>query len=296
MSNKKVTVFLVLGILVYVIYRGLNVFGIKNLNELYLNGTALENINYILQIIASIVMILGVVIAVWQYVLTSRCERTKISNDRVEKAVQLSEYYKDNILSNVSALRYVFKESGVADILGKIKPSDMVAFDSVELNDKLSPADIKELVHIMKSEKMAKIILYIDQVYNLNLDVAKYIDVLDEEEGEKKISVNKEGVLRQFMAQIVNDLLNNMEYFAMNFTHKVADETVVYQSLHQTYIEAVQLLYYDISKNNKPDGRQFYTNVVELYKVWYNKSRKKREVVAKGGRSISKGSSAKDID
>ncbi len=296
MSNKKVTVFLVLSILVYIIYRGLNVFEIKNLNELYLHRTALENINYILQIVTSVVMIIGVVIAVWQYVLTARCERTKISNERVEKAVQLSEYYKNNILSNVSALRYVFKESGVADILGKIKPADMVNFDSVELNDKLSPADIKELVQIMESEKMAKIILYVDQVYNLNLDVVKYIDVSDEEEGEKKISVNKEGVLRQFMSQIVNDLLNNMEYFAMNFTHKVADESVVYQSLHQTYIEAVQLLYYDISKNNKPDGRQFYTNVVELYKTWYNKSREKREVVARGGRSISKGSSAKDID
>lgn len=296
MSNKKVTVFLVLSILVYIIYRGLNVFEIKNLNELYLHRTALENINHILQIVASVVMIIGVVIAVWQYVLTARCERTKISNERVEKAVQLSEYYKNNILSNVSALRYVFKESGVADILGKIKPADMVNFDSVELNDKLSPADIKELVQIMESEKMAKIILYVDQVYNLNLDVVKYIDVSDEEEGEKKISVNKEGVLRQFMSQIVNDLLNNMEYFAMNFTHKVADESVVYQSLHQTYIEAVQLLYYDISKNNKPDGRQFYTNVVELYKTWYNKSREKREVVARGGRSISKASSAKDID
>ena len=296
MSNKKVTVFLVLSILVYIIYRGLNVFEIKNLNELYLHRTALENINHILQIVASVVMIIGVVIAVWQYVLTARCERIKISNERVEKAVQLSEYYKNNILSNVSALRYVFKESGVADSLGKIKPADMVNFDSVELNDKLSPADIKELVQIMKSEKMAEIILYVDQVYNLNLDVVKYIDVSDEKEGEKKISVNKEGVLRQFMSQIVNDLLNNMEYFAMNFTHKVADESVVYQSLHQTYIEAVQLLYYDISKNNKPDGRQFYTNVVELYKTWYNKSREKREVVARGGRSISKGSSAKDID
>ena len=296
MSNKKITVVLVLSILVYIIYRGLNVFEIKNLDELYLHRTALENINYILQIIASVVMIIGVVIAVWQYVLTARCERTKISNERVEKAVQLSEYYKNNILSKVSALRYVFKESGVADILGKIKPVDMVDFDSVELNDKLSAADIKELVRIMESEKLAKLIVYVDQVYNLNLDVVKYVDVLEEEEGKKKISVNKEGVFRQFMSQIVNELLNNMEYFAMNFTHKVADESVVYQSLHQTYIEAVQLLYYDISKNNKPDGRQFYTNVVELYRTWYNKSRKKREVVARGGRNISKGSSAKDID
>lgn len=293
---KKVTVFLALWILVYIIYRGMSVFEIKNLNELYIHDIALENINYMLQIITNVVVTLGGIIAVWQYVLTARCERTKISNDRVEKAVQLSEYYKDGILPNVAALRYVFKESGVSDILGKIKPADMVNFDSDELNDKLSEADIKELVQIMKSEKMAKTIIYVDQVYNLNLDIAKYIKILEDKDGKQKLSVNEEYVSIQFMSQIVNNLLNNMEYFAMNFTHKVADESVVYQSLHQTYIEAVQLLYYDISKNNKPDGRQFYTNIVELYKIWYDKSRKKREVVARGGRNISKGSSAKDID
>lgn len=293
---KKVTVFFVLGILVYIIYRGTGVFEIKDLNGLYAHETALENINYMLQIITNIVVILGGVIAVWQYVLTARCERTKISNDRVEKAVQLSEYYKDCILSNVAALRYVFKESGVSDILGKIKPVDMVNFDSDELNDKLSVADIKELKEIMNSEEMAKTIIYVDQVYNLNLDIEKYIKISDDENGKQKFLVKKEYVSRQFMSQIVNNLLNNMEYFAMNFTHMVADESVVYQSLHQTYIQAVQLLYYDISKNNKPDGRQFYTNIVELYRIWYDKSRKKREVVARGGRNISKGSSAKDID
>ena len=104
------------------------------------------------------------------------------------------------------------------------------------------------------------------------------------------------GLSRMFMSQIVNKLLNNMEYFAMSFTHKVADESVVFQSLHQTYLEAVQLLYYDISKNNRADGRQFYTNVVDLYKIWYNKSKENRENVIKGGRKISRGTSAESID
>lgn len=98
------------------------------------------------------------------------------------------------------------------------------------------------------------------------------------------------------MSQIVNKLLNNMEYFSMNFTHKVADESVVFQSLHQTYLEAVQLLYYDISRNNRADGMQFYTNIVELYKIWYNKNKRNCENVVKGGRKISKGSTADSID
>lgn len=98
------------------------------------------------------------------------------------------------------------------------------------------------------------------------------------------------------MSRVVNDLLNEMEYFSMNFTHKVADESVVYQSLHQTYMQAVEFLYYNISKNNRPDGRQFYTNVVELYKIWYKKDKKMRDNVANGGRKINKGNFVEDID
>lgn len=296
MSKKKISVIFVLVGFLCIIYRGMQIFEIKKVDELFLHTSALEQINYVIQIIVGIVMVLGAIIAVWQYVLTAGCERTKICNDRIEKAIKLAEYYKDNILTNVAALRYVFKESGITAILEKIKASDMINFDSDELSDRLSSADVKELSRIMKSEEMTEIILFADRIYNLNLDIANFVDISRDESGKEKISVNKEGILKQFMAQVVNDLLNNLEYFAMNFTHKVADESVVFQSLHQTYIEAVQFLYYDISKNNKPDGMQFYTNVVELYKIWYNKRKKKKEYVTKGGRSISKGSLAKDID
>lgn len=93
------------------------------------------------------------------------------------------------------------------------------------------------------------------------------------------------------MSKIVNDLLNDMEYFSMHFTHGVADESVVYQSLHQTYVECVQLLYYNIAINNKTDGTQYYTNVVELYRIWYEKQRMNREKCIQSGRVVSKGKS-----
>lgn len=241
-------------------------------------------------------MIIGAIIAVWQYVLTSRSERAKISNDRVEKAINLAEYYKDNILPKVAALRYVFEESGIKSILDKIKPSDMIDFDSDELNEKLSSADINAITDKMKSKEMVKTIFFVDTAYNLNLGLDEFINVKKSDGEKKEIFVDKDGILKKFMSNVVNDLLNNMEYFSMNFTHKVADESVVFQSLHQTYIEAVQFLYYNISINNRPDGRQFYTNVVELYEIWYNKQKEKRKYVVENGRKISKGSTAKDID
>lgn len=105
---------------------------------------------------------------------------------------------------------------------------------------------------------------------------------------------NNSTVEQYMMSKIINDVLNDMEYFSMHFTHKVADESVVYQSLHQTYIECVQLLYYNIAVNNKTDGTQYYTNVVDLYKTWYKNQIKSREKCIQSGREVRKGKSVED--
>lgn len=42
---------------------------------------------------------------------------------------------------------------------------------------------------------------------------------------------------KAFMIDEVSGVLNNIEYFAMNFAHGVADDSVVYRSLHQSYID-----------------------------------------------------------
>lgn len=296
MSKKKFTVLFLLIVFWYFIYSGLKVFKINNISDLFLHKTALEQICYVIQIIVGIAAVIGAVIGVWQYVLTARCERAKMKNDRVEKAINLSEYYKNNILTDVAALRFVFETSGITEILSKIRVDDMENFDSDELNDLLSSADIKKLSQIMKSKEMAQCIIITEKVYGVELGVDKCVNITTVENGKQKVEMDTAGLSRMFMSQIVNKLLNNMEYFAMSFTHKVADESVVFQSLHQTYLEAVQLLYYDISKNNRADGRQFYTNVVDLYKIWYNKGKENRENVIKGGRKISKGTSAESID
>ena len=296
MSKKKSVVILCCIFLGYILYKGFLLNGVTTFDSIFTNNEALENVNYVIQIIVGVSVVIGAIIGVWQYVLTARCERAKIKNDRVEKAVQLSEYYKDNILNKVTALRYVFKESGIIDILEKIKPADMVEFDQNELNEKLSKADIQELQKITRSEKVVQAILDADAIYGLDLEISECMKTTETAEGKEKCLINKEKILKQFMSQYVNLLMNNMEYFSMNFTHKVADESVVYQSLHQTYIEVVQILYYNIAKNNKQDGMRYYTNVIDLYKTWYTRYKKKKDKNAKLGRTVMRGTLSEDID
>lgn len=54
----------------------------------------------------------------------------------------------------------------------------------------------------------------------------------------------------------------------MHFTHGVADDSVVFQSLHQTYIRICQTLYCTISNYNKMGESKYYTNLISLYNKW----------------------------
>jgi len=70
------------------------------------------------------------------------------------------------------------------------------------------------------------------------------------------------------MIDEVSGVLNNIEYFAMNFAHGVADDSVVYRSLHQSYIDIMQLLYFNISNLNNSSSDKYYLNAIELYNKW----------------------------
>ena len=70
------------------------------------------------------------------------------------------------------------------------------------------------------------------------------------------------------MIDEVSGVLNNIEYFAMNFAHGVADDSVVYRSLHQSYIDIMQLLNFNISNLNNSSSDKYYLNVIELYNKW----------------------------
>lgn len=287
--KKRIIVVIISICLVCLVCLSFYCNGVRSFLALLNSSEALGNTNNLMQIICSFCVVLGAIIGIWQYVLTSRAERNKINTDRVEKAIQLASYYKDEILPKLSILRYVFMKSQVLDILSKIKVVDMKDFTKEELQSQLSDYDSKKLETIMKSSSVIQAVIEAEVVFGLSLNVSQYISE-SEENGKKKINIEKpDAILMAFMGNIVTELLNNIEFFAMNFTHKVADETVVYQSLGKTYIEMIQLLYYDIRKNNSIGKQRLFTNAIELYHIWYERQKEQNAEVRTSTNKISKG-------
>ena len=93
---------------------------------------------------------------------------------------------------------------------------------------------------------------------------------------KKKIcKIDTESVSVAFMSNLINRVLNNMEFFALHFKHKTADESVIYQSLHQTYLRSIPYLYYYIANANSDPSEKLYTNVIWLYEEW-NKTKNQK--------------------
>ena len=261
----------------------------------------IECLYYSSQIIGGIFVISGVVIAVWQYYLSSKSSRTTLEVTQVQKAIDLAEYYKDNILSLYPAIRYVFDKTDISKIFQSIKISDMNDFDNDELTKLLTPEQIQKLKDIQRDDIFFNTVQQASLIYNLDIDLqllftSKCIENSTKEENEKMKEFIKQTMSSAFIRNYIQTILNNMEFFAMHFKHKTADETVVYQSLHQSYLEIVTALYYFICKQNTEDTSKYYTNIIWLYNEWSNqKNEKKQKQKEQSQKTISDGTIIKKI-
>lgn len=262
------------------------IFNLRNENESFI-----ETLYFSSQIVSSFFVISGVVIAVWQYYLSCKNARTDLEISQVQRAIDLSEYYKDNILNYIPAIVYVFDNSGATQVLDKIQSREMKDFNTIELNRLFTPGDIEKLKNIQESEPFHTAILEANEIYNLNLNIRAIsaIEKTKEISGQKKtiLEIKRTSISDTFMSDLINRVLNNMEFFALHFKHNTADDTVVYQSLHQSYIVSMKYLYYYIADANENPTAKFYTNVIWLYEKWSERKEVQDTKHAKGLKEIS---------
>lgn len=238
----------------------------------------LETLYYSTQIVSSIFVTSGVIVAVWQYYLSSKSIKTDLEIQQVQRAIDLSEYYKDNILTYYPAIRYIFKQTGILDIIETLRINDLHDFDIIELNRLFSPKQVEDLKNIQSSENFNRTVMESNLIYKLNNNI-KQMEVLNNSE-EKNV------VLVAYISSLMDELLNNMEFFSLHFAHKTADESVVYQSLHQTYLEIVRIMYYEIANKNTTPTEKYYTNIIWLFDNWRTQKNKKSEEHSINSRSL----------
>lgn len=232
----------------------------------------LESLYYSAQIVSSLFVISGVVIGVWQYYLSQRSAKKNLEIIQVQRAIDMSEYYKNNILKYYPAIRYVFERSGIVDILGVLNRNSLNDFDKHELQNLISETNLNKLKEIEDSDEFCIALMEANDIYSLGFNI-KSLTVIDDKITCSTIKeiIDKAHIYVAFMSNLINEVLNNMEFFALHFKHNTADESSVYQSLHQSYLEIVVYLYFYIANSNTDSSNKLYTNVVWLFEKWRSK-------------------------
>lgn len=274
--RKMITIVLSIVIVVIVFIP----FAFYKLPFLDVNSSRLEIAECIAQIIAAIFVALGVFVAVFQYYISSKSEIIRIETDKVNRAINLAEYYKDNVLEPYCIIRNVYVKGGIFDALQKEK-KNMKNFDEEEMREIFSDKELDNIKQLYLKPEYLKGMLEAKEIFNININgcTTNSEQVV---KGIKKttVEVDVKKALLDFDFSYVTTLLNNMEQFAMYFTHNIADESVVYQSLFPTYLEMCRTLYYDISKCSPPGQAKLYRNVQKLYVMWNEKSSKTKKIIS----------------
>ncbi len=200
-----------------------------------------------------------------------------------ERACELAKDYAEK-LKRFGQLTYVYDATGYSDLVKKAFSLDkMVYFSRKEMERLLKDAKISEKEIDSKIDDANPEIFLTYGRFDLSL-----IDDLDRYNeqyggivsGSGAAEYKREKELKDKFKRDATTLRNEMEHFCMCCRYGLADEKVLYQSLHQTFFSFVWSMYYEISRLNDSSEDRYFTNIIYLYGVWkkrFDKARKKAE-------------------
>lgn len=234
---------------------------------LTLNGQTLSYIGTAFQIITNFFVIISVIFVGYQAWMYRRDYNERIRSSSVEKAANLSKFYADNIIFPYSQLFTYYQKIGVLDIINRIKLSDMSEFSNDELRKILSSGELAE--YDQKFKNVDPSVIIITKFMHKSIDFTTYIELSSQckDCNPEDSKIFNHHLINEFETEAVQ-LLNNLEYFAMNFNDDIANEETVYQSLHQTYLQVVKMSYIRIARLNKSKSDEYYTHIIELFTRW----------------------------
>jgi len=224
-------------------------------------------------------------------------------NER-KKAIELAEMYAEELMGNITYLSSIYKKCGISKYFKELSYEDFKNFDIYELEGfirgKTTVEDMKSLIkhidlmilvnsaRLLNNSDIREASLERLDIMQLNRFIKGYEDsnldeVASDEENEEKLELYEQyrnGKINYSTYEICYNeefksisckTLNKLEYFCMYFNAGLADEETVYQSLHQSFLDMIKVVYFSIASINKTGKDKYYTNIIQLYNNWSNR-------------------------
>lgn len=189
-----------------------------------------------------------------------------------EAACKLAQYYAENIIKKFSFVSSVFRICKTLEYINKtIELDHLRDFDNEELERILRDKNIETKEFIEHATNFDPLVILNCRIAQIDLlsDRSKiYSEFVEKDEQDDTLVLKNKSFLINDFDQDITDLLNSLEWFSMNCNYRIADEELLYQSLHQTFLSTVWMLYAFIAYNNRSNENKLYTNIIELFNLW----------------------------
>lgn len=249
----------------------------------------------IFQGLTNISIILTLLILIYQVQHATSSYRKNIDIKKRNQAIELSKLYAESIIPKISYVSAVYRELEIEDKLKTIKYTQLKHFNKKELESLLDQEIIK------KSRELSSLdpqFLLTYSFFFKDICVENkilYRSILSNDTGINPEDIDMENltkdqifmlranltsqeiliILHNEFKSLQHTVLNELEYFSMYFVNGLADKEVVYQSLHQSFLSVVKVMYISISSININSHEKYYTNLISLYCDWAKEKEKK---------------------
>ena len=212
----------------------------------------------------------SVICAFWAYVHQK-------DREKMDAACELARYYSEDVIQRYNFINAVLTMSGNTAEIKKLFPlQSLKNFDRAEMEQilKESGHNPQQIVQRMMSVNPMTIfqakIRTAKTIEERHALVQEYIDSHDTQGETGQTKMKNIDLLQYEFNGEVTMLLNNLEWFAMSCRYGLADEKMLYQSLHQTFLSHIWI-------NNRNNEDKLFTNIIWLFILWRDRLREIQE-------------------
>ena len=197
-----------------------------------------------------------------------------------DAACELARYYAHDIIQRYDFVSYTFQHSKKEEKIKELFPYDRLKnFDYKEMTDILAEQGHDVQKTMSELFRIEPHIIYQGMIRNARSVEERhslcdeYIKETKDSAGNKVTEILHQDMLMLAITNEVTMLLNDLEWFSMSCRYGLADEEMLYQSLHLTFLSSVWLLYQYICFNNRENTDKLFTNVIWLFNKWADRLR-----------------------
>lgn len=208
--------------------------------EIYIYGISLNNIGIWFTAIGLIVT------AFWSiYQFT----KNKILKQQ-EKASEIAQDFANNLIEKMGIISDV--------LLANKELKKMIK--CIMKSRKLNQFTALEISRILKDKKCFE---KCNKIIHSKRTQERYFKILN-----KRYNSFERNRFESYFPLLVENTLNHLEAICINISSQAAGSQFIYNSLHQSFLNTVEVLSIKISSNNDNNIDKYFINIIQVYNMW----------------------------